>query len=97
MNSPIKKVTETYTKMLVTLVITIWVISFIVMYIIWFRTGRYSSDIMGNINTVAVPTILAYCTKSGFEFKTRLSANQSGNNYDKSGETADVSDVSAMN
>lgn len=63
----------TYTKKLTAIIVTLWILAYVVAWIVWVLTDRYNQALMDCINTLAIPTILSYSVKSGYEFKVRSS------------------------
>lgn len=65
----------TMTKKIVVLVLVVWAGSIIFAAGSWYFRGTYPDGLMSSVNAVAVPTILSYAVKSGFEFATRIKKN----------------------
>lgn len=66
-----KKTKITTTKKVLFLVLVIWTSCVIFSAVSWLIKGTFPEELMDSVNIVAVPTILSYAAKSGFEFITR--------------------------
>lgn len=76
----------TYTKYIVFMIIFIWVIVLGFCTIYWAFTQVWENEIMNSVSVVAVPTILSYAVKSGFEYKTKFNIQSGDTNVTSASE-----------